>query len=205
MEKNISRSWNCLILEKLDCIARLLFGEQYRKTRLLDITWFYGGGFYAGIDYRAIENRWLCVSFEFFMSVFLCDSTPRFRLWTSEQRILQGTLGKKRQVEYLHHRRLATSQPACEALEPETELHPERWNSTTALLGEVCHRIILTVSRTLLQYVVYSHVQKSSRNRMVIWLDIVYNLIAHKSDFKLRTELRSWYSDGKQAKAAYFT
>lgn len=70
--------------------------------------------------------------------VFLCDSTSRFRLWTSEQGILQGTLGKKRQVECLRHRRLATSQPACEALEPEAELHAERWNSTTALLGEVC-------------------------------------------------------------------
>lgn len=159
--------------------------------------------FTACIDCRTAENRWLCAPspIQFFMSVFLCDSTPRLRLWTSEQGILQGTLSKKRQVEYLQHRRLATSQPPREALEPEAELHPERWNSTTALLGEVCHRIISTISRISLQHVAYNSLGAKVKSRLSGRMIVTWC----KSGFK-RDEIAIlifWYF--KRAKTAFFT
>ena len=66
--------------------------------------------------------------------------TSRLGLRTNA-RILKGTLDEKRQAEYLQHRRFSTFDQIGEALEPEAKLHSERWNSTKALLGKVCHEI----------------------------------------------------------------
>lgn len=96
------------------------------------------------IDFTAVltpEDRWLRGSrAKFFMSDFLCDRASCFRLRSGEQGILQGTLNENRQAEHQQHRRLAAPQQACAALEPAAELHPEWWNSTSALLGEVRQR-----------------------------------------------------------------